>query len=180
MTMLDMDVSTLDIFFLAVLLISLLMGLWRGLVYEVLSLGAWVAAAVVAQMWGDRVAADLPLGNATVVVRQVAGYVLMFVGTLFAGGLLAWLLKKLVESVGLRPMDRVLGGGFGLLRGAVILMVMGVVAVMTGLNRSDAWTSAIGARWIDGAVAVCAPILLPDGVLSLMQETPGNPHPAKP
>jgi membrane protein required for colicin V production len=99
---------------------------------------------------------------------------------LFAGGLLAWLLKKLVESVGLRPMDRVLGGGFGLLRGAVILMVMGVVAVMTGLNRSDAWTSAIGARWIDGAVAVCAPILLPDGVLSLMQETPGNPHPAKP
>jgi membrane protein required for colicin V production len=77
-------------------------------------------------------------------------------------------------------MDRVLGGLFGLLRGAVILMVIGVVAVMTGLKRSDTWTAAIGARWIDSAVVVFAPVFLPDGVLNLMQDAPGNPNSAKP
>ena len=41
----------LDGALLAVLLVSALVGLWRGLVYEVLSVAGWVLAFVLAQTW---------------------------------------------------------------------------------------------------------------------------------
>ena len=44
---------TLDWILLAVLLASLLLGAWRGLVYEVLSVLNWVASFVLAQWWAS-------------------------------------------------------------------------------------------------------------------------------
>ena len=43
--------APIDWTFLAVLLVSMLIGAWRGLVYELLSLAAWVVAFFAAQ-WG--------------------------------------------------------------------------------------------------------------------------------
>ena len=48
-------------------------------------------------------------------------FAVVFMATVFAAGLLSWLIKKLVETVGLRPVDRTLGGVFGLARGLVLL-----------------------------------------------------------
>jgi membrane protein required for colicin V production len=65
----------------------------------------------------------------------------------FAGGLLAWLTKKLVDSVGLRPIDRGLGALFGLLRGAVLLLVIAIVINMSPARSAGWWTEATGAQW---------------------------------
>ena len=101
--------AALDWILLTVVLASLLLGAWRGLVYEVLSLLAWVAAFFVAQWFAADVAAWLPLGDSAEPVRYAAGFVGVFVATLFACGMVAWLAKKLIEAVGLRPVDRGLG-----------------------------------------------------------------------
>ena len=53
--------TTLDWIFIAVLLGSMLLGAWRGLVYEVLSLLGWVVAFMVARTWAQEVAVWLPL-----------------------------------------------------------------------------------------------------------------------
>ena len=136
----------MDWVLLAVLLFSALLGLWRGLVYEVLSVAGWVAAFVLAQAFAVDMAQMLPMEGASPALQIAAGFALVFIAVAFAGGLVAWLVRKLVTSVGLRPVDRVLGGAFGVLRGVVMLLGFAVVVNMTQLQRSEWWrTSATGA-----------------------------------
>jgi membrane protein required for colicin V production len=149
----------LDWIFLAVLLASLVVGAWRGLVYEVLSVLAWVAAFVLAQWLAPDVAQHLPMSGATEMIRYAAGFMLVFIATVFASGLLAWLMKKLVESVGLRPMDRVLGAVFGLVRGVILLLTATVVMHMTPFKSSAWWQESTGAAVATTALKGLKPML---------------------
>ncbi|MGV3727785.1 CvpA family protein [Hydrogenophaga sp.] len=130
---------------LTALLLSVLLGLWRGLVYEVLSVAGWVAAFVLAQAYADAAGAWLPMEGLSPPMRLAVGFVLVFVVVAFAAGMVAWLVQKLVASVGLRPVDRVLGGAFGLLRGLVILLALALVVSMTQMQSATWWReSAMG------------------------------------
>ena len=136
---------TLDWVFLTVLVASLALGAWRGLVYEVLSVLGWIAAFVLAQWLAADAAAWLPMGGTGDAMRYAAGFVVVFIAAEFAAGLLAWLVKKLVEAVGLRPVDRTLGAAFGLVRGAVLLLAAAVVVNLTPLRSGEWWTESKGA-----------------------------------
>lgn len=149
----------LDWIFLAVLLASLALGVWRGLVYEVLSVLAWIVAFVLAQWLAPDVAQRLPMSGATEMIRYAAGFALVFIATVFVSGLVAWLMKKLVESVGLRPMDRVLGAAFGLVRGVILLLTATVVMHMTPFNSSDWWLESTGATASTTALKGLKPML---------------------
>ena len=63
---------TLDWIFLAVLLLSMVIGAWRGLVFEVLSLLTWAAAFVLAQWFAPAAAQWLPMSGATEGIRYAA------------------------------------------------------------------------------------------------------------
>ena len=152
----------LDWAFLAVLLLSLLMGAWRGLVYEVISLATWAAAFVLAQWFAPDVAQKLPMSGAAESARYAAGFVLTFVAAVFTGGLLAALIKKLVSAVGLAPIDRVLGATFGLMRGLVILLVVTVVIAMTPLKASVWWNESMGAGLMNATLKGLKPVLPQD------------------
>ncbi|MDI9232304.1 CvpA family protein [Limnohabitans lacus] len=155
-----MTVSITDWALLGVLLASMVVGLWRGLVYEVLSLAGWVAAFFLAQWLATDVVAWVPfVQNAAPSVQYAVGYVLVFVGSLFVFALLSWLVKKLIESVGLRPVDRVLGGAFGLARGVVLLLAFTVVLQLTGLSQSDWWQSAKCPVWLDLTIQGLKPLM---------------------
>ncbi len=151
--------AVLDWVFLAVLAASLLLGAWRGLVYEVLSVISWIAAFLGAQLFAPDVAALLPMGNATQAVRYLAAFLLVFIAVVFTGALLAWGIKKAIEAVGLRPVDRVLGAMFGVLRGALLLMAVAVVVNMTSLQRSSWWTESKGADASTAALKQLKPVL---------------------
>lgn len=135
----------LDWVLLAVLACSMLLGVWRGLVFEVLSVLGWIAAFVLAQWLAPDVAPSLPMGNASGTVRYVAAFALVFVLGAFACGLAAALFKRLVQAVGLRPVDRVLGMVFGLLRGAILILAAGVIISNTPLQREPWWRESTGA-----------------------------------
>ncbi|MDO8320621.1 CvpA family protein [Rhodoferax sp.] len=134
----------LDWVFAVVLLMSVLLGAWRGLVFEVLSLLSWVAAFVLAQWLALDVAQYLPMSGASDMVRYGAGFLLVFIATAMFGGLLASLLKKLMASVGLRPVDRVLGAAFGAVRGVLLLLLGTLLAAMTPVKSSAAWQESKG------------------------------------
>jgi len=151
--------TALDWIFLVVLLGSLLLGAWRGLVYEVVSALSWVAAFVAAQWFAPDVAEKLPMSGAGEAVRYAAGFVVVFVGVVFAGGLTAWLIKKLIESVGMRPADRALGAVFGLLRGLVLLLAATVVVQMTPLKTAAWWQESAGAQLSTIALKGLKPVL---------------------
>lgn len=151
--------AALDWVVVAVLAASVLLGLWRGLVYEVLSVLNWLAAFVLAQWLAPRAAALMPLSRAGESVQYAAGFVVVFILALFAGGLLAWLTKKLVEAVGLRPVDRALGGLFGLVRGVVAVLALAVVVHLTGLKSGMWWTESVTAGVATAALRGLKPVV---------------------
>jgi len=152
-------VAVLDWVVLALLATSVLLGLWRGLVYEVLSVLNWIAAFLLAQWLAPRAAAMMPLSRAGESVQYAAGFVVVFIGALFAGGLLAWGLSKLVAAVGLRPVDRLLGGMFGVVRGVVAVLALAVVVHLTGLKSGVWWTESKTAGVATAALRGLKPVV---------------------
>lgn len=136
---------TLDWIFFTVLFVSLLLGAWRGLIYEVMSVLSWLAAFVLAQWFAPDVAPKLPMDGAGEAVRYAAAFVLIFVLAVMAGGLFAKLFQKIFSAVGLRPADRALGAIFGVVRGVVLLLAATVVIEMTPAKTSVWWQESAGA-----------------------------------
>ena len=157
--MIHPPLGALDWILLALVVASLLLGAWRGLVFEALSLLAWIAAFVMAQAFAGAVSAWLPMGEYSESVRYAAGFVLVFLVTIFACHLIAALVKRLVVAVGLRPIDRVLGAVFGVVRACVLLLVLGVVAQLTSLGAADWWAQSISGPLIANAVHSLQPVL---------------------
>lgn len=153
------NLAAIDWIFLLIVVGSMLLGAWRGLVYEVISLLSWAAAFMLAQWLALDAAKLLPLEGSAESVRYAAGFLLVFVAALFAGGIVSFLIKKAITAVGLRPIDRVLGAGFGVLRGVVLLMAATVVAGMTPLRTSTEWTKAVGPAMATSALAGIKPVL---------------------
>lgn len=151
--------AILDGVLLGILLASMLLGAWRGLVFELFSLVGWVAGFFVARLFAQDVAAWLPLESLDATVQYGVGFVLTFVLAVFAWGLISALAKKLIEVSGLRPVDRTLGAVFGVLRAAVLIVVLGVVVVSTPLQEQVWWTQSVAAPWLTEAVASILPAL---------------------
>ncbi|MES2052469.1 MULTISPECIES: CvpA family protein [Polaromonas] len=151
--------AAVDWILLGVLVFSMALGAWRGLVYEVLSVLGWAVSFYVAQWFAPQVASWLPLQSASDPVRYAAAFVLVFIAAVFAAGLLAFLLKKLVEAIGLRPVDRTLGAAFGVLRGVILLLAATVVIDMTALKSSDWWQESRGAVALTATLKGLKPML---------------------
>ncbi len=153
---------TLDLIFVVVLLASLALGAWRGLVYELVSLASWVAAFVLAQWLAPEAAVRLPMSGASEAVRYAVAFALIFVLSVFAGGLLAKLVKKLFASVGLQPADRALGAVFGLTRGVFLLLAATLVIGMTPLRQGLWWQESMGVGFAQAALHGSKPLVPPE------------------
>lgn len=138
---------------------SSLIGLWRGLVFEVLSLLGWVIAFCAAQLFALDVGRLLPMGDTGDTARYAAGFVILFIAVAFGCGLVASLLRKLVGSIGLGPVDRALGGMFGLVRGLLVLLAVAVVVETTSLHEQDGWRTSQAAPLLREALVAVKPVL---------------------
>lgn len=132
----------IDYTILAILALSVLVGLWRGLVSEVLSLATLLVAAWAAWLLGPSVASrmtfiDLPA------VRTAAGYAACFVLVLVLGALVRFLVHRLLATAGLSGTDRMLGMAFGLVRGVLLVCVMVFLAQFTVLTREVSWQQSV-------------------------------------
>ncbi len=160
----DMNgLSWVDWALLAVLLMSVLIGVVRGLVFEVLSLLGWLVAYVGAQMFAGEVAELLPLGTPGSALNLAAAFALTFIGILLGWSLLARLARMLIHATPLTLLDRAAGAAFGLLRGGLVLLVLATGLNMTALASSPAWKASLGAQWLDAALKALRP-WLPDAV----------------
>ena len=151
--------AALDWICVGVLVLSLVIGALRGFVYEVLSVLSWIAAFVLAQWFAPEAARWIPLNTSSESVRYAVGFVAVFIVAVFVGALLAWLTKKMIEAVGLRPVDRTLGAAFGLVRGAVLLLALAVVVNMTSLKQGDWWIESKAAGVSTAALKGLKPVL---------------------
>ncbi len=151
--------AAVDWILLGVLVFSMALGAWRGLVYEVLSVLGWAVSFYAAQWFAPQVSLMLPIKSASDPVRYAAAFVIVFIAAIFAAGLLAFLVKKLVEAIGLRPVDRTLGAAFGVVRGIILLLAATVVIDMTSMKNADWWQESKGAVALTAALKGLKPVL---------------------
>ncbi len=152
-------VTVLDIVLLSVLAVSLLLGLWRGLTFEVISLAAWAAAFFAAQWFAPWMGGVLPLGEMSDGVRHAAGFAVVFIAALFAGGLVAVLARKMMQAMGLSPMDRMLGAAFGVARAVVLLLAFAVVVNLTPAREAHWWQASTGATVLTASLQGMKPAM---------------------
>lgn len=117
---------------------SVVIGLIRGFVVEVMALVVWAFAIVASLVFAPKLTDVLVESVDTPSARIFLGYALVFVGTLLAGAVVTWLLRKLVQGTGLSGTDRLLGGVFGIARGATLVVVIVLMLGLTPFPR-DAW-----------------------------------------
>ncbi|MGL1832826.1 CvpA family protein [Rhodocyclaceae bacterium SMB388] len=155
--------TVFDYIFLGILALSAAVGLWRGLVSEIIALLAWVLALGVGWLYSARVATMLAGVIAEPVWRQVAAFALLFVGVLLIAAVLRFLLRELLRAAGLGPADRFFGTLFGLARGVAIAIVLVLFGGLVGIAAEPWWTNALFAPPLETAVIAAKP-WLPDAV----------------
>ena len=151
--------AAFDWIVLAVIGLSSMLGMWRGLVSELLALLAWIAAFFAARTWGGVLADFLSGWLKDPSSRQIAGLVSVFVATLLLFAVARFVVSRLLRAVGLGLVDRFLGTLFGILRGLLVVLAIVLICGMTELPRQEWWREAFLAPPLETAVVATKPWL---------------------
>jgi membrane protein required for colicin V production len=148
-------VSALDLTLLAIVGISTLFGMMRGFISALASMVAWLLSGWVAFHYGGDAAHLLASDGQPSASELLGGYVLSFVGVMIFVGLTGWAIRRLVKSVGLSGLDRVLGLVLGLARGALVACIVLLLAAFSDLPKEPEWQRSPvvpmllpGAQWL--------------------------------
>jgi membrane protein required for colicin V production len=144
-----------------IMLVSLLLGLWRGLVYEMLSLLGWPLAFILSRQFAGSLAPLLPVSQDA--VRVALAYALVFIAALMLWGMLVWLFARLVKAVGLGVLDSLLGSLFGLLRGLLIILILVWLAGTSSIPEQPFWRDAKFSKSAED-IALLSKVVLPDNI----------------
>lgn len=147
---------------LVFVILSVLLGWWRGMVYEVLSLLSWVTAYFVAKSWVNEFAPYMPEVLDSDALKSTAAFVSVFISTLILCGVAAWAINKLIKSFGLDwRTDGVAGAIFGFFRGWMLVLILVMLAGLTKLPQAPFWRDALLSKPLQN-VALVAKDLLPN------------------
>ncbi|MEO8332070.1 MAG: CvpA family protein [Gallionella sp.] len=158
-----------DLAVIAILLVSLLFGMWRGFLYEVLSLLGWPLAFMLSYRYADVFAQHIPIPvlshveGKQEILRVTVAYALVFIAVMIVWGALVWGLTKLLRAIGLGQFDRMLGGLFGVLRGVLVVLVAVWMAGTTDIPERPFWRDAQMSRGAED-VALLTKAWLPDDI----------------
>ena len=154
-------IGWIDLAMLGVIALSAIVGAVRGLTFEVLSLLGWVAAWFAGVWLGPVLAPHLPIGVPGSPLNGIAAFACAFLVVLVLWGLGARAVAALVGKTLLRPLDRLLGAVFGLVRGVLVLLLLAMVVSFTPASASPAWRESQGAAWLNLILRELLPSLAP-------------------
>jgi membrane protein required for colicin V production len=143
---------------LAVLGLSLIIGVLRGLLRELVTLAGWIAAFLLATTFSGSLSRYMPesLGP---VLGQLLAFGAIFVAVLILAGLTGLVMALVARSAGLGVTDRLLGGAFGVARGLLIVLAAVLVAGLTPLPREPFWRDAVLSGPFETAIVALRPFL---------------------
>ena len=148
---------TVDWIIASVFVVSVLVGLLRGVTREIVSLAGWALGLVLAFFFAERVGAMLPLEPPT--LQTVLGALLILAGVLILAALVGALLRALMTAVKLSTLDRLLGAVFGFARAALVLGVGVLLASGTHVPEAGWWKQSMLLPWLQAGVAFASPLL---------------------
>lgn len=122
-----------------VLTLSSVISLVRGFIKEALSLVIWVVALVCANVFSHRLEEFLVNTISTPSLRAMTAFLLVFVGVLFLGALINFLIGLIVKATGLSGTDRLIGMVFGFARGVLLVMMFLIYVPNYVPVTKDSW-----------------------------------------
>jgi len=155
----DVTLSWVDLGLAALLLISIGLGLWRGLVFEVMSLAGWVVAYFAASPLAPVIEQMLPEDKFGPAAVHVVALALAFFAVLIVWSLATRLVKALIHATPLSVVDRLGGAGFGALRGVFIALLLVLVIGASPLAQSATWQASRAAPVLASVLQEAAPLL---------------------
>jgi len=158
---------------LAIIAISILVGAIRGFVKEAFSLAVWAAAFLVAFQFSGVLAMQLENHIELPSARTSLAFASLFILVLLVGGLVTFLVGKLVEKTGLDGTDRLLGGVFGGVRGLAIVLAVILVAGLTPVPQDPWWQQSKAIQSLM-PLAEWSAQFLPDYILEHLELKPDN------
>jgi len=158
----EASLSWVDLALAVVLLISIGLGIWRGLIFEVMSLAGWVVAYFAASPLAPVVEYLLPAsftGQFGPAALHVIALVIAFFFVLIVWSLASRLVKMLIHATPLSVVDRLGGAGFGALRGVFIALLLVLVIGASPLAETSTWRASHAAPVLAGVLQDAAPLL---------------------
>ena len=158
--------GSFDIAILVVVLGSMVIGLIRGFVRELLSLMSWILAFWLALVYAEPVSKLLD-PYVTVPMAKIGGaFAIIFVVTLLSTSLIGYLIYKLFDATGLKGPDRSLGVLFGLVRGCVIIALFVSIAGVA-LSKEKWWQDSMFVTYYEPFSKTILDLLPPEVVQQL-------------
>ncbi|MDR3429099.1 MULTISPECIES: CvpA family protein [Silvimonas] len=151
-----------DYIVLGILGLSILLSVMRGLVQEVMALAGWAVSAWLAFHYSTLAAPYMPAAIPSPELRYLAALVLVFFASWIVCSLLRLTLAQFLKVSGLRPLDRLLGAGFGLVRGFLFALMLVLIAGLTSLPKSPLWRNAMFSPLFEQAAVMALPWLPQD------------------
>lgn len=136
--------NSFDYVMLVVLLAFTITGALRGFVLEVLSIVLWPLTAFIAWLLADQVAPMFESFIGEPQLRVVAAFMLIFLVVFVIGTIVVYLIHRALPLRGiLRRPNVILGAVVGLLRGAIIIVIVFLVAGITSLPQRPWWRESL-------------------------------------
>jgi membrane protein required for colicin V production len=152
-----------DYLVLAIIGLSIILSVMRGLLIEALSIVGWVVAFFVAKTYSSQLVPMMPVDIPTESLRILAAFLVVFFATLLITSLLAIALSAVFKKIGLGWLNRVLGAVFGLTRGVLIVCILVFLAGLTSLPQDERWRNAMFSAPIEALVTSLLP-WVPDNI----------------
>lgn len=166
-----------DWLIVGIIALSAAISLVRGFVVEALSIVIWVGALWVAFQFTAPFAHVFLGGIELPSVRLAVAALILIISILVLGSMLSWVLGRLVRSTGLSGTDRLLGAGFGIVRGTLTVVSLVAVASWTPVCQDPWWRQS---QLIPGveALAIYARDFLPASLREIIGSCRQNTEPA--
>lgn len=132
-----------DYAIIGILALSILVGLTRGLLREVMSFVIWLGALLIAWTFHRELAPHLTTWLESPTARLGAAFLILVLAVLFSGALFGHLMSTLVRKTGLTGTDHVLGAAFGAVRGGILVAMLVFLGALTPLPDDDWWQSSL-------------------------------------
>ena len=133
----------IDISILVIISFSILIGIFRGFIREVLSLLNWSSAIFATFYFHDKAVALLSRCIESVSMCSIAAFVIVFLVFIIIGSLLTHFIGFKVKKSGLSGTDRMLGLIFGFLRGVLVAAIIVTMVSFTPIKAQKVWKEAM-------------------------------------
>lgn len=158
-----------DIVIFSIVGISTLFAFFKGFIRTFFSLMVWIVAAIVAAFLHPQLSPYLAPYIPDPQILEVLSYIVLFIVSLLILMLINWRLLLLLDKHQRGVMDRTLGFGFGLVRGALIVSLIFISIDITSsmLNLKEKDQNRVGPSWFVQAKTYQLLKLMSDSFVSL-------------